>query len=105
MFKGMLEDGTQIAAKHLDKLGQGMGEFFAEVEILGHIHHANLVRLIGFCAEKACRLLVYEYMTNGSLDSWIFWNNQRPCLNWQARKKIILHIAKGLAYPHEAGRE
>ncbi|KAL7215795.1 hypothetical protein ACSBR1_027860 [Camellia fascicularis] len=55
--------------------------------------------------EKACRLLVYEYMTNGSLDSWIFWNNQRPCLNWQARKKIILHIAKGLAYPHEAGRE
>ncbi|CAL5403847.1 unnamed protein product [Camellia sinensis] len=104
VFKGMLEDGTQIAAKRLDKLGQGMKEFFAEVETLGHIHHANLVRLIGFCAEKACRLLVYEYMTNGSLDSWIFWNNQRPCLNWQAPKKIILHIAKGLAYLHEECR-
>ncbi|CAL5403861.1 unnamed protein product [Camellia sinensis] len=104
VFKGMLEDGTQIAAKRLDKLGQGMKEFFAEVETLGHIHHANLVRLIGFCAEKACRLLVYEYMTNGSLVSWIFWNNQRPCLNWQALKKIILHIAKGLAYLHEECR-
>lgn len=88
MFKGMLEDGTQIAAKRLDKLGQGMGEFFAEVETLGHIHHANLVRLIGFCAEKACRLLVYEYMTNGSLDSWIFWNNQRPCLNIKLGRRL-----------------
>ncbi|CAL5373619.1 unnamed protein product [Camellia sinensis] len=103
--KGMLEDGTQIAAKRLDKLGQGMKEFFAEVETLGHIHHANLVRLIGFCAKKAYRLLVYEYMTNGSLDSWIFWDNQRPCLNWQAWKKIILHIEKGLAYLHEECRE
>ncbi|KAL7215792.1 hypothetical protein ACSBR1_027857 [Camellia fascicularis] len=83
MFKGMLEDGTQIAAKRLDKLGQGMKEFFAEVETLGHIHHVNIVRLIRFCAEKSCRLLVNEYMTNGSLDNRIFWNNRRPCLNWQ----------------------
>ncbi|CAL5403857.1 unnamed protein product [Camellia sinensis] len=82
VFKGMLEDGTQIAAKRLDKLGQGMKEFFAEVETLGHVHHANLVRLIGFCAEKSCRLLVYEYVTNGSIG--------------KGRKKIILHIAKGL---------
>ncbi|CAL5342786.1 unnamed protein product [Camellia sinensis] len=82
VFKGMLEDGTQIAAKRLDKLGQGMKEFFAEVETLGHVHHVNLVRLIGFCAEKSCRLLVYEYVTNGSIG--------------KGRKKIILHIAKRL---------
>ncbi|KAL7202449.1 hypothetical protein ACSBR1_034007 [Camellia fascicularis] len=75
VFKGMLEDGTQIVAKRLDKLGQGMKELFAEVETLGHIHHVNLVRLIGFCAEKSYRLLVYEYLSSGSLDNWIFWNN------------------------------
>ncbi|XP_028100091.1 G-type lectin S-receptor-like serine/threonine-protein kinase At1g34300 [Camellia sinensis] len=83
VFKEVLEEGTQIAAKRLDKLGQEIKEFFAEVETFGHIHHVNLVRLIGFCTKKSCRLLVYEYMTNGSLDNWIFWNNQRPCLNWQ----------------------
>ncbi|CAL5423535.1 unnamed protein product [Camellia sinensis] len=82
VFKGMLEDGTQIAVKRLDKLGQGMKEFFAEVETLGHVHHVNLVWLIGFCAEKSCRLLVYEYVTNGSIG--------------KGRKKIILHIVKRL---------
>ncbi|XP_028080466.1 uncharacterized protein LOC114282041 [Camellia sinensis] len=91
VFKGMLEDGTQIAAKRLDKLGQGMKEFFAEVETLGHVHHVNLVRLIAFCAEKSCRLLVYEYVTNGSIG--------------KGRKKIILHIAKRLAYLHEECRQ
>ncbi|KAL7174111.1 hypothetical protein ACSBR2_033379 [Camellia fascicularis] len=75
VFKGMLEDDTQIVAKRLDKLGQGMKELFAEVETHGHIHHVNVVRLIGFCAEKSYRLLVYKYMSSGSLDNWIFWNN------------------------------
>ena len=102
VFKGMLPDGTKIAVKRLDKKGPGMREFFAEVETIGSIHHFNLVRLIGFCAEKSYRLLVYEYMTNGSLDNWIFSGSQGGhCLNWQSRKKIILDIAKGLAYLHE----
>ncbi|XP_028080469.1 G-type lectin S-receptor-like serine/threonine-protein kinase At5g24080 [Camellia sinensis] len=94
VFKEMLEEGTQIAAKRLDKLGQEIKEFFAEVETFGHIHHVNLVRLIGFCTKKSCRLLVYEYMTNGSLDNWIFWNNQRPCLNWQSAKISNFGLSK-----------
>ncbi|PON69348.1 Serine/threonine protein kinase [Parasponia andersonii] len=105
VFKGVLADGTRIAVKRLDKMSQGMREFLAEVETIGSLHHFNLVRLVGFCAEKSCRLLVYEYMTNGSLDSWIFNPDLACCLDWQTRKKIILDIAKGLAYLHEECRQ
>ncbi|XP_034906136.1 PR5-like receptor kinase isoform X1 [Populus alba] len=105
VFKGVLADGTGIAVKRLDNLGQGKREFLAEVETIGSVHHFNLVRLIGFCAEKSCRLLVYEYMRNGSLDNWIFKKSQRSSLDWKTRKKIILDIAKGLAYLHEECRQ
>ncbi|CAK7351233.1 unnamed protein product [Dovyalis caffra] len=63
VFKGVLADGTGIAVKRLDKLGQGKREFVAEVESIGSLHHFNLVRLIGFCAEKSHRLLVHEYLS------------------------------------------
>ncbi|KAJ6999488.1 hypothetical protein NC653_010253 [Populus alba x Populus x berolinensis] len=101
VFKGKLGDGTQIAVKRLEKPRQGMSAFLAEAEAIGSLHHFNLVRLIGFCAEKSSRLLVFEYLSNGSLDNWIFMNVQRPFLDWQTRKKIIVDIAKGLAYLHE----
>ena len=104
VFKGILEDSIEVAVKRLDKLGQGMKEFLTEVETLGSIHHFNFVRLLGFCAKKSSRLLVYEYMSNDSLDNWIFCNHQGPFLNWQAWRKIILDIAKGLAYLHEECR-
>ncbi|XXG78521.1 hypothetical protein AAC387_Pa08g2455 [Persea americana] len=105
VFKGILEDGTRIAVKRLDGMGQGIKEFLAEVKTIGSIHHFNLVRLVGFCAEKSWRLLVYEYMSNGSLDHWIFCGMQRPALDWPTRKKIILDIAKGVAYLHEECRQ
>ncbi|XAR49526.1 Non-specific serine/threonine protein kinase [Bertholletia excelsa] len=105
VFKGTLQDGTLIAVKRLHRLGREMREFLAEVETIGSIHHYNLVRLIGFCAEKSSYLLVYEYMINGSLDNWIFYREQQRCLDWETRKKIILDIAKGLAYLHEECRQ
>lgn len=105
VFKGVLPDGSKIAVKRLDRMGQGMREFLAEVETIGSLHHFNLVRLIGFCAEKSCWLLVYEYMSNGSLDKWIFFRDEVPCLDWQTRKKIILDVAKGLTYLHEDCRQ
>ncbi|KAL5989767.1 hypothetical protein ACLOJK_010661 [Asimina triloba] len=76
VFKGELKDGTRIAVKRLDNRGQGMKEFLAEVETIGDVNRFNLVRLIGFSADKSCQLLVYEYMSNGSLDKWIF-NSQK----------------------------
>ncbi|KAG5234617.1 G-type lectin S-receptor serine/threonine-protein kinase [Salix suchowensis] len=105
VFKGVLPDRTGIAVKRLDNLSQGKREFLAEVETIGSVHHFNLVRLIGFCAEKSYRLLVYEYMSNGSLDSWIFKKSQTSSLDWKTRKKIIIDIAKGLAYLHEECRQ
>ena len=88
--------------KRFDGLNQIKKSFLAEVETIGSIHHFNLVRLIGFCAEKSHQLLlVYEYMSNGSLDKWIFHRNPEMLLDWQHRKKIIIDIARGLTYLHD----
>ncbi|OWM78749.1 hypothetical protein CDL15_Pgr002920 [Punica granatum] len=105
VFEGTLIDGTKIAVKQLEGLGQIKKSFLAEVETIGSIHHVNLVRLVGFCAEKMHRLLVYEFMANGSLDRWIYQKNSELVLEWQQRKKIILDIAKGLNYLHEDCRQ
>ena len=101
VFEGTLIDGTKIAVKRLDGLNQIKKSFFAEVETIGNLHHFNLVRLIGFCAEKSHWLLVYEYMSNGSLDRWVFDKNLGILLDWQCRMKIVLDIARGLTYLHE----
>ncbi|KAL4611706.1 hypothetical protein ACB092_08G144800 [Castanea dentata] len=102
VFEGTLVDDTKVAVKRFDGLSQIKKSFLAEVETIGSIHHFNLVRLIGFCAEKSHGLLlVYEYMSNGSLDKWIFHRNPDMLLDWQHRKKIIIDIAKGLTYLHD----
>ncbi|KAJ9168661.1 hypothetical protein P3X46_020158 [Hevea brasiliensis] len=105
VFEGTLQNGDKIAVKRLDAMGQGTKEFLAEVKTIGSIHHVNLVKLIGFCAEKLQRLLVYEYMCNGSLDKWIFCKESLASLDWQIRRTIVLDIAKGLAYLHEECRQ
>ncbi|CAL9762255.1 unnamed protein product [Musa acuminata subsp. burmannicoides] len=104
VYEGKIGD-EKIAVKQLDGVGQGKREFLAEVEIIGSVHHINLVRLIGFCAERSHRLLVYEYMCNGSLDRWIFSKGQRGTLDWQTKCKIVADIAKGLSYLHEECRQ
>ncbi|KAJ0713730.1 putative protein kinase RLK-Pelle-SD-2b family [Helianthus annuus] len=101
VFEGTLEDDSKIAVKRLDGLGQVNKSFLAEVESIGSIHHVNLVRLRGFCAWRSQRFLVYDFMSNGSLDRWIYHGNREHILEWECRKKIILDIAKGLAYLHE----
>ena len=72
VFEGTLFDGTTIAVKRLDGFSQIKKSFLAEVKTISSVHHFNLVRLIGFCAEKYHRLLNYEYMSNGPLDKWVF---------------------------------
>ncbi|XP_061359817.1 G-type lectin S-receptor-like serine/threonine-protein kinase SD2-5 [Gastrolobium bilobum] len=102
VYLGVLEDGNQLAVKKLEGVGQGAKEFKAEVSTIGSIHHVHLVKLKGFCAEGPHRLLVYEYMTRGSLDKWIFKNSENNfLLNWDTRYNIAIGTAKGLAYLHE----
>ncbi|KAK1298139.1 G-type lectin S-receptor-like serine/threonine-protein kinase SD2-5 [Acorus calamus] len=100
VYQGKLPDGTRIAEKKLEGIGQGKEEFRAEVSIIGSVHHLHLVRVKGFCAEGSHRLLAYEYMSRGSLDRWIFGGGICQ-LDWEKWFNIALGTAKGLAYLHE----
>ncbi|PHT53334.1 G-type lectin S-receptor-like serine/threonine-protein kinase [Capsicum baccatum] len=107
VYKGSLEDGTLIAVKKLDKvLPHGEREFITEVNTIGSMHHMNLVRLCGYCSEGTRRLLVYEFMKNGSLDKWIFhsYSNRDRLLIWPTRFRVAIGTAQGIAYFHEQCR-
>ncbi|KAM3731457.1 hypothetical protein ACB098_12G164800 [Castanea mollissima] len=99
VYRGTLPDNTVVAVKKITSLGiQGKREFCTEVSIIGNIHHVNLVRLKGFCAQGRQRFLVLEYMNRGSLGSTLFGNG--PVLEWQERLEIAIGTARGLAYLH-----
>ncbi|XP_008808085.1 G-type lectin S-receptor-like serine/threonine-protein kinase LECRK3 [Phoenix dactylifera] len=101
VYKGYFDDGptTCVAVKKLDNLLPDMDkEFMNEVGSIGRTYHKNLVRLHGFCNEGNERLLVYEFMKNGSLREFLF-GSVRP--NWNLRVQIALGIARGLLYLHE----
>jgi len=101
VYKGQLEDelGTCIAVKKIDKLEQeSEKEFSVEVQAIGQTHHKNLVKLLGFCSEGKERLLVYEFMSNGSLNRFVFGDVN---LQWNLRVQLALGVARGLLYLHE----
>ncbi|KAG5017491.1 hypothetical protein AAZX31_08G302700 [Glycine max] len=104
VYKGHLKSTNQVVAvKQLDRNGfQGNREFLVEVLILSLLHHPNLVNLVGYCAEGEHRILVYEYMINGSLEDHLLEiTPDRKPLDWQTRMKIAEGAAKGLEYLHE----
>ncbi|CAA2996091.1 G-type lectin S-receptor-like serine threonine-kinase At5g24080 isoform X1 [Olea europaea subsp. europaea] len=108
VYKGRLGDATLIAVKKLDRiLPHGEKEFITEVNTIGSMHHLNLVRLCGYCSEGSQRLLVYEFMKNGSLDKWIFpsHNSRERLLDWPTRFLVALGTAQGIAYFHEQCRD
>ncbi|KAL5777732.1 hypothetical protein ACOSP7_010658 [Xanthoceras sorbifolium] len=103
VYRGVLVDNTMVAVKNLlNNRGQAEKEFKVEVEAIGRVRHKNLVRLLGYCAEGAHRMLVYEYVDNGNLEQWLH-GDVGPCspLTWEVRMNIILGTAKGLTYLHE----
>ncbi|XP_061970361.1 probable serine/threonine-protein kinase At1g01540 isoform X2 [Populus nigra] len=104
VYHGVLEDNTEIAVKNLlNNRGQAERELKVEVEAIGRVRHKNLVRLLGYCAEGAQRMLVYEYVNNGQLEQWLH-GDVGPCspLTWEIRMKIILGTAKGYVAPEYA---
>nr|XP_023915155.1 G-type lectin S-receptor-like serine/threonine-protein kinase LECRK3 [Quercus suber] len=101
VYKGVLPSDSKrfVAVKKLGKvIEEGEKEFKTEVSTIGQTHHKNLVRLLGYCDEGQHRLLVYEYMSNGSLANFLF-GISRP--HWNQRVQIAFGIAKGLMYLHE----
>ncbi|XP_049936687.1 putative receptor protein kinase ZmPK1 [Nymphaea colorata] len=100
VYKGVLEDKRVVAVKKLEGLSHGSeAQFWSEVSTIGRINHMNLVTMFGLCAEKQKRLLVYEYLENGSLEKNLFSND--TMLTWENRFNIALSTAKALAYLHE----
>ncbi|KAL9354877.1 hypothetical protein Peur_052847 [Populus x canadensis] len=100
VYKGILHDGTVVAVKRL-KDGNAIGgeiQFQTEVEMISLAVHRNLLRLYGFCMTPTERLLVYPYMSNGSVALRL---KGKPVLDWGTRKRIALGAARGLLYLHE----
>ncbi|KAL9242366.1 hypothetical protein vseg_016375 [Gypsophila vaccaria] len=101
VHKGVLPNGKEVAVKSL-KAGSGQGEreFQAEVEIISRVHHKHLVSLVGYCITGSHRLLVYEFVSNGTMEFHLHGKGQ-PTMEWPTRLRIALGSAKGLAYLHE----
>ncbi|KAL3628509.1 Serine/threonine-protein kinase pcrk2 [Castilleja foliolosa] len=111
VYKGVIKSSEDpaknidVAVKQLGRRGhQGHKEWVTEVNVLGVVEHPNLVKLIGYCAEDdergIQRLLIYEYMPNGSVEDHLSTKSVEP-LSWPMRLKIALDAARGLAYLHE----
>ncbi|XP_027362621.1 G-type lectin S-receptor-like serine/threonine-protein kinase LECRK3 [Abrus precatorius] len=101
VYKGKLTAATHnvVAVKRLDRLAQEREkEFRTELSAIGRTYHKNLLRLIGFCDEGVHRLLVYEFMSNGSLAEFLF-GQSKPI--WNVRVGFALGIARGLVYLHQ----
>ncbi|KZV46405.1 G-type lectin S-receptor-like serine/threonine-protein kinase [Dorcoceras hygrometricum] len=120
VYMGKLSDGCVVAVKCLhNKSTGGDADFWAEVTIISRMHHLNLVRLCGFCAEKGTKMLVYEYVPNGPLSNFLFQevevetsetdqeivpivgSKKKPVLDWNVRYRIALGVARAIAYLHE----
>ncbi|XVE68653.1 hypothetical protein DITRI_Ditri09bG0086000 [Diplodiscus trichospermus] len=102
VFKGILSNDVSVAVKLLNNFKGNGEEFINEVGSMGRIHHVNVTRLVGFCADGYNRALVYEYLPNESLEKYIFGaKSEERFLGWEKLYDIALGIAKGIEYLHQ----
>lgn len=101
VFKGVIPNGRKVVAiKRLENVAtEGEREFRNEMKAIGRTYHKNLVKLFGYCHDGNNRLLVYEYMSNGSLAKFLFESERKP--SWEEKTRIALNVARGILYLHE----
>ncbi|KAH1218053.1 Protein STRUBBELIG-RECEPTOR FAMILY 3 [Glycine max] len=108
VYRAELPDGKLLAVRKLDataSMGQSHEQFLQLVSSISKIQHANIARLVGYCAEHNQRLLVYEYCSNGTLHDALHGDgNHRIRLPWNARIQVALGAARALEYLHESFR-
>ncbi|KAG6491539.1 hypothetical protein ZIOFF_046471 [Zingiber officinale] len=117
VYKGVVEEktlnpsksgtGMVVAVKKLNPESmQGLEEWQSEVNFLGRLSHPNLVKLMGYCSEDKELLLVYEYLSRGSLENHLFRRGATfESLSWNTRLKIAIGAARGLAFLHSSKRQ
>ncbi|GFZ20090.1 leucine-rich repeat protein kinase family protein [Actinidia rufa] len=111
VYRGQLPDGTQIAVKRMEVTtmasSKGLSEFQAEIAVLSRVRHRHLVALKGFCVDGNERLLVYEYMPQGTLGQHLFRYRELgfPPLTWKQRVTIVLDVARGVEYLHSLAQQ
>ncbi|XP_054808112.1 rust resistance kinase Lr10-like isoform X1 [Prosopis cineraria] len=102
VFKGNISSQFEVAVKILANSEGNGEEFITEVGTMGKVHHVNIIRLVGFCADGFRRALVYEYLPKGSLQNFINSpDNSQNFLGWKRLQEIVLGIAKGIEYLHQ----
>ncbi|KAL1531990.1 LEAF RUST 10 DISEASE-RESISTANCE LOCUS RECEPTOR-LIKE PROTEIN KINASE-like 2.3 isoform X1 [Salvia divinorum] len=100
VYKGKLRSGHDVAVKMLGKSGVKWQDFMNEIATIGRIHHVNIVRLVGYCAHGSKLALVFDFMTNGSLEKYLFNRENMKPLNWETKFEIAVGVARGIDYLH-----
>ncbi|XP_030517188.1 rust resistance kinase Lr10-like [Rhodamnia argentea] len=100
VYKGVLRSGNEVAVKILNKPKSNGQDFISEVAIVGRIHHVNVVQLVGFCFNNSKQALVYDFMSNRSLDKHLFSKDGNDSLDYKKRYEISFRVARGIEYLH-----
>ncbi|KAK1407677.1 hypothetical protein QVD17_39299 [Tagetes erecta] len=100
VYKGCLPDGKEIAVKILKSSEDVLTEFVSEIEIITALHHQNIISLFGFCFEDNNLLLVYDFLSRGSLEDNLHGNKKDSAFGWNERYKVAVGVAEALVYLH-----
>ncbi|KAG6429463.1 hypothetical protein SASPL_107514 [Salvia splendens] len=105
VFRGKLSTDILVAVKVLTNIKGNGEDFINEVGTIGNIHHVNVVRLVGYCADGYKRALVYEFLENDSLNKYLSSGKQSSTVGWEKLLEIALGVARGLDYLHQGCKQ